>query len=121
MRNVKDETVELVIQLAQQLAKARQRPEWSWRALKPGEIADRPEEEVKLVTLIESLPEQEKLELKALMWIGRGDYRNWDQAMRHAGKEHAGIGTYMASREHLVGDLEDGWNWLKREEGQGRS
>ncbi len=67
--------------------------------------------EAELRAFIERLPEDERIELVAIMWIGRETFEpeEWDEALRTASEEH-GLRTadYLLGIPMLPDYLEDG-------------
>ena len=66
-----------------------------------------------LKEFIDSLSEDEQIELVALTWIGRGTYTadDWDEAVEVAGEEHSKhTGVYLLGQPLLAEELEEGLN-----------
>lgn len=68
-----------------------------------------------LVAAIRSLNEDEKIELMALMWVGRGDFslEEWDEALSTAADRHNGRDANYLLGTPLLGDyIEEGLETL---------
>ncbi len=77
-------------------------------------ISDSPEY-AELKEFIQSLNEDEQVDLVALTWIGRGTYTadDWDEAVDIARDEHAkNAGTYLLGQPLLADELEEGLSEL---------
>lgn len=49
--------------------------------------------------IINTLPQEEKDELSAIMWVGRGDFAGFDDAMAHASGFHGeNAGSYLGAK-----------------------
>lgn len=64
-----------------------------------------------LVGFVEALGEDERIELVALVWIGRGDYdiEEWDDALEAAADQHnERVADYLLGMPRLADFLEEG-------------
>lgn len=67
----------------------------------------------KFKEIVSSLGKEERAELLALVWLGRGDDKvkveEWDSLLAHARKEDdEGIGNYLIAKAPLSGYLDKG-------------
>jgi len=61
--------------------------------------------------LIEGMNEDQRLDLVALVWIGRGDFEpeEWDEARQTAGEEgNLSVAEYLKGVDHMAEHLEAG-------------
>ena len=61
--------------------------------------------------LMEAMSEDERADLVALLWVGRGDFEpeEWDEARRTAMEEATTpTGAYLKGSDHLTDHLESG-------------
>lgn len=68
---------------------------------------------LELKEFLDGLNEQERTEILALMWLGRGDFSlaEWDDAMREAAdRQDARETKYLMETPMLAGFLEEGLN-----------
>lgn len=54
-----------------------------------------------LVQAIEALPREQQTELLALMWLGRGDYPTFAEAMERAQQWQGSVAVYLADKSPL--------------------
>jgi hypothetical protein len=72
------------------------------------QILNPTKEETALIEAIEALPQQEQIELQALMWLGRGDFSDFRKALKHSEEKPHHISTYVTEKTPLPEYLSDG-------------
>jgi len=67
-----------------------------------------------LFEYIENLSFTEKVELQALMWVGRGDFEpnSWEEAVKYSREKSTGIAYYLMEKRVLARYLSDGLSKL---------
>ncbi len=80
-------------------------------------LVEQPDNPVReeLIDAIDGLSEPERIELLALMWLGRGDYgkEEWHEALREAARIHNALeAEYLAQTPLLASFLEEGLSQL---------
>jgi hypothetical protein len=72
----------------------------------------------KLRQSIEELSNEEKTELQALYWLGRGNFATFDQALESARQDNKDITGYLVSKMNLEECLSKGLELLREHKAQ---
>jgi hypothetical protein len=116
------ETVRNLITLSDGIKRSQE----SWKELtdrvaKAQELKDvlgYSQEEQELVDFISSLSDDEKAELLALVWIGRGDGKwpeSWEYLVNHARSTVSNAGPYLVEKVSLSEYLREGLSQITKE------
>lgn len=100
-----------------QMAQVESEGEWAGTLSFPGFHAGTPLRNA-LQNRLTKLDPEALVELKALMWIGRGDAGQYDIALSHAGQHTAGDVQYLAAKAPLHTYLRKGVEKLSRRAAQ---
>jgi hypothetical protein len=108
--NISIDTVDKVIQLAEAYRASQPPPSREPVRLFSGKTSLTPHPtRVSLYKFIDGLPDEQKHELSAIAWLGRGDFDDFDEAVKHS-QTHSPQTTasYWIAKRDLAGYLRDG-------------